>query len=160
MNVITEINDGPLSEALGLLPERMDSPLARLQVLTTGLQESRLTARRQFGNGPARGLWQFERGGGVHGVLTHTASALYARELCDARRVVPSATDVWTALETDDVLAAGFARLLYWTDPAALPGLGQVTAAWALYLRTWRPGKPHAATWPGHYDNVRQALGI
>lgn len=160
MNAITETNDGPLSEALQLLPERMDSALARLQVLTTGLQESRLTARRQHGNGPARGLWQFERGGGVHGVLTHPASRAHAMTLCEARGVAPVAMDVWTALETDDVLAAGFARLLYWTDPASLPGLGQVTATWALYLRTWRPGKPHAATWPDHYENVRQALGI
>lgn len=160
MNVIIEINDGPLSEALGLLPERMDSPLARLQVLTTGLQESRLTARRQHGNGPARGLWQFERGGGVQGVLRHHTTSEYARQLCSARDVIAEAAPVWTALETDDVLAAGFARLLYWTDPASLPSVGQVTAAWALYLRTWRPGKPHAAAWPDHYENVRQALGI
>lgn len=160
MNVITEINDGPLSEALRLLPDRMDTPLARLQILTTGLQESRLTARRQHGNGPARGLWQFERGGGVHGVLTHAASRGYAITLCDERRVRATAMDVWAALEFDDVLAAGFARLLYWTDPAAIPPVGHVSDAWAMYLRTWRPGKPHAATWPGFYDDVRQALQL
>lgn len=160
MNAIIEINDGPLSEALGLLPARMDTPLARLQVLTTGLQESGLVERRQRGNGPARGLWQFERGGGVFGVLNHSASKGYAITLCDERRVPATLMEVWTALEHDDVLAAGFARLLYWTDPAAIPAVGREQDAWAMYLRTWRPGKPHPERWPDHYDNVRRALGL
>ncbi|MNL86831.1 hypothetical protein D3C87_2157110 [compost metagenome] len=46
------------------------------------------------------------------------------------------------------MLAAGVARLLLWTDPKTLPSIGDVDAAWALYLRTWRPGKPHPQTWP------------
>lgn len=38
------------------------------------------------------------------------------------------------------MLAAGLARLLLYTDPARLPGLGDEEGAWQLYLRTWRPG--------------------
>ena len=57
-------------------------------LLAIGLQESRLTHRRQIG-GPARGLWQFERGGGVAGVLRHAASRDHALSVCDARRVAP-----------------------------------------------------------------------
>lgn len=38
------------------------------------------------------------------------------------------------------MLAAGLARLLIFTDPARLPGLGDEEDAWQLYLRTWRPG--------------------
>ena len=54
---------------------------------------------------------------------------------------------IYAALEYDDVLAAGVARLLLWTDPKALPPVGDVDAAWALYLRTWRPGKPKPDSW-------------
>lgn len=53
---------------------------------------------------------------------------------------MPVATAVHPALEVDDVLAAGFARLLLWTDPHRLPAVGDVEGAWQLYLRTWRPG--------------------
>lgn len=48
----------------------MDSAAARCQMLAIGLQESRLQHRRQNG-GPARGFWQFEKGGGVKGILFH-----------------------------------------------------------------------------------------
>lgn len=53
-----------LDPALKLLPS-MDSVRARMMLLAIGLQESRFEHRRQLGNGPARGFWQFESGGGV-----------------------------------------------------------------------------------------------
>ena len=112
-------------------------------LLAIGLQESRFVHRRQIG-GPARGFWQFEQGGGVRGVLAHPASAALARQVCQVRGVPPTAPSVYSRLELDDVLAAAFARLLLWTDPARLPRTGDADAAWALYLRTWRPGKPIA----------------
>lgn len=137
--------------AYALLPLRMSSAQASVQLLATGLQESRFEHRRQMGNGPARGFWQFERGGGVKGVMTHPASAAHMKSLCAARGVPFTAMDIWNALEFDDVIAAGTARLLYWTDPKPLPALGDAPAAWALYLRTWRPGKPHRETWDAYY---------
>ena len=45
-----------------------------------------------------------------------------------------------------------------WTDPKALPPVGDVDAAWALYLRTWRPGKPKPDSWAGLYQRAMAAV--
>lgn len=158
---LDEVTQTCINPALALLPASMDTPNARVMLLAVGLQESRFTYRRQLGNGPARGFWQFEKGseasrGGVWGVFLHKASSPLLKELCKARGVRFFPTDIWKALEFDDVLAAGVARLLLYTDPYALPPLGDMQGAWVLYAkRCWRPGKPHIETWPGYY---RQAL--
>lgn len=152
-----------IDEAMSILPDRMDSKEARVMLLAIGLQESRLVHRRQLvGNpprptGPATGLWQFERGGGVVGVLQHHATRTHARTLCNARNVEPTSQAVWQALQHDDVLAAGFARLLLWSDPRSLPEIGNKQGALDLYIRTWRPGKPKPKVWG---DNYEQALDI
>lgn len=143
--------------ALALLPARMNSPNAIALLLAIGLQESRLTHRRQIG-GPARGLWQFERGGGVRGVLEHPSSKKLAAAVCEARGVEPIASRVYEALEDDDVLAAAFARLLLWTDPKPLPAIGDTQSGWDLYIRTWRPGKPHRHTWDALYATAIEDL--
>lgn len=146
--------DGSLALLQSLAPERIkariDSPEARVMLLAIGLQESRFIHRRQVG-GPARGFWQFEQGGGVRGVLRHEVSHELAQQVCDARGVAATSEAVYEALDDDDILAGCFARLLLWTDPARLPGVGNVDPAWALYTRTWRPGKPHRHTWGGLY---------
>ena len=152
-----ELRNGPLAEALLLLPAKMTSPAAEVMLLAIGLQESRLTHRRQIG-GPARGLFQFERGGGVAGVLRHPASRDHAVRVCDARGVAPVPEQVYQRLEHDDVLAAAFARLLLYTDPARLPAVGEVGASWDLYLRTWRPGRPHRHTWGVLYAQAMEAV--
>lgn len=126
--------------ALALLPAPLDTPAARVLLLAITNQEDPRQQRRQSPAGPARGLWQFEQGGGVVGVLRHAASRELALQVCDARGVRALARDVYTHLERDDVLAAAFARLLLWTDPSPLPKVGDVEGAWQLYLRTWRPG--------------------
>ena len=140
------INGSAISPALALLPARMDAPEARVMLLAIGLQESRFLHRRQIG-GPARGFWQFEKGGGVRGVLTRPVSRNEASRICRVRNVVPMAAAVYEALDKDDVLAAAFARLLLWTDAGRLPAINDAQGAWDLYLRTWRPGKPHPQTW-------------
>lgn len=156
---LSEIRAQAIAPALALLPARMKSPAAEIMLLAIGLQESRFTHRRQV-RGPARGFWQFERGGGVAGVLRHPVSREHALRVCDARGVQPVPEQVYQRLEHDDVLAAAFARLLLWTDPAPLPAVGEVDRAWDLYMRTWRPGKPHRQTWDALYaramDEVRQ----
>ena len=134
-----------------MLPERMDSEAARVEVYAIGGQESGFIHRRQLGNGPARGLWQMERGGGVLGVLQHPATRILARAVCERRNVASNSFAAWQMMEFDDVLAAAFARLLLWTDVLRLPPVGDVNGAWQLYLRTWRPGKPRAGAWPGNY---------
>ena len=138
-----EARNGPVAEALLLLPAKMTSPQAELMLLAVGLQESELKHRRQHGNGPARSLWQAEQGGGmVAGLLGFHNQDVQdlARGLCAVRGVPAQPRAVWEAIEHDDVLAAGLARLLLYTDPARLPGLGDEEGAWQLYLRTWRPG--------------------
>ena len=157
-----------IAPALRLLPPALTSDPARAQVLTIMLQESELNARVQGDDGPAHGLAQFERNGGVRGVLQHPATAKLANALCAARGVPATSYSVYTALPGDDVLAAGFARLYLYTDPAPLPKLGDIDGAWECYLRIWRPGayargtqaerEELRAKWGRHYATACGAL--
>lgn len=153
-----------IDRALTLLPPAMSSPHARVMLLAIGLQESRLVHRRQIVNGkpigPAKGLWQFERGGGCAGVVGHPASRFWMSKVCEARGVPFNATGIWNALETDDVLAAAAARLLLFTDPRKLPGIHDAREAWNLYIRTWRPGKPHRHTWDDLHAQAVAAVEV
>lgn len=156
---LKEIQSQAINPALSMLPSAMSRQPEKLMtlMLAIGLQESRFKHRRQI-NGPARGYWQFERGGGVRGVLLHKASRDAAVALCKARGVAPNDQAAYAALERDDVLAAGFARLLLWTDPRPLPELGDADAAWDYYIRNWRPGKPHRETWDALYRGAMQCV--
>lgn len=154
---LQKIRRSAIAPALALLPAKMAGAKAEVQMLAIGLQESRFEHRRQIG-GPAVGFWQFEQGGGVRGVLTHPASRDHAAAVCRTRGIPASASAVYAALSADDVLAAAFARLLLWTDPAALPAVGAMATAWDLYLRTWRPGKPHPDSWKGLYMQAMEAV--
>jgi len=155
-----------IDAALGLLPREMDTLEARVMLLAIGLQESRFRQRRQLIKkggellplGPATGYWQFERGGGCRGIVDHPASRYWAYRICSTREVAFTATAIWRALERDDVLAAAAARLLLFTDPKRLPELGDEKGGWNLYLRTWRPGKPHRDTWPGLYAEAMRCI--
>lgn len=138
-----------IDPALWLLPAAMRSVEARALVLAIALQESKLIARRQIG-GPARGYPQFEVAG-VSGVLRHEHSRAHAERLCEVLDVPPLVGSVHAALEYQDVLAAGFSRLLLWTLPSALPREGQPELGYRQYLDAWRPGKPRPATWPEHW---------
>lgn len=155
-----------LNPGLALLPSRLDSERARVLLLAIGLQESRFEFRRQLGNGPARGFWQFECGtqasrGGVWGVYLHPASKTLLQGLCASRGVAFEPTAIWRRLEADDLLAACVARLLLLTDPMQLPAVDDRAGSWALYAeRCWRPGKPHPETWAKYHDAARQALGV
>lgn len=153
------VNSRVLGPGLALLPSRMDTDRARIMLLAIGLQESRFEHRRQIG-GPARGFWQFERGGGVKGVLAHPASALAAKAVCREQGIEPTAAAVYPALEHDDLLACAFARLLLWTDAKALPAAGYAQAAWEYYLRTWCPGKPHRKMWDALYGQAVNAIRV
>lgn len=157
-----------IDPGLALLPDRMDTAQAQCIMLAICGQEADfrhrwqvIEVRRPEVRGPARGLWQCERGGGVRGVLTHPASREHAYRVCGIRGVDPLAAAVWPALADDDVLAAAFARLLMWTDAGRLPVLGDEEGAWQMYLRTWRPGAWDRGTpaeraklrrkWSGYY---------
>ena len=159
-----------INPALKLLPKAMDSREARVILLAIGQQESGfehrwqvIDAKRPSRKGPARGFWQFELGtrasrGGVWGVYLHEASRYWLSVLCQARGVEFNPRAIWLAIEQDDVLAAGLARLLLFTDPKRLPSRGDAVGAWNLYrYRTWRPGRPHYDTWGGYYTAAMEA---
>ncbi|MDE4917788.1 hypothetical protein ACUXAV_005132 [Cupriavidus metallidurans] len=149
-----------MDPALAILPAAMDSPQARVMLISICLQESGLIHRKQMGNGPARGLPQFELGtrqsrGGVWGVYLHDASRFWLDKLCASRGVQFLPESIWREMETDDVLAVGVARLLLFTDPKRLPAVDDADGSWGLYLRTWRPGKPRPDTWAGYHLQAR-----
>lgn len=161
-----DITETAINPALQLLPRGLDDVRARLLLLAIGLQESRFEYRRQLGNGPARGFWQFELGtrvskGGVWGVYLHPTTEGLLQSLCRSRGAPCKPDAIWAALETDDVLAAGVARLLIMTDAYKLPAVEDVDGAWRLYAqRCWRPGKPHPETWPRFHAQARAFLGV
>lgn len=143
LNAASDIIDSSLS----LLDPKFSKNPSKVYaaLLAIGLQESLLVHRYQVLNqkdkkGPARGLWQFERGGGVIGVMRHSASAAACRSICQQRGVTFDSYEIWKALEYDDVLAAALARLLLYTDPFPLPELNNTDGLWNCYLRVWRPG--------------------
>lgn len=134
-----------IEAAFQLLPVKMDSPKARVILAAIGYQESGYQVRIQYGNGPARSYWQFEKGG-IKGVMLHAASVRLAVSVCEARGVEFNSSAIWKAMETDDVLGAAFARLLMYTDPFPLPDTAE--EAWEMYAdRLWRPGRPHPEKW-------------
>ena len=139
-----------LPQAYALLPPAMGSPAASAMLLAIGLQEGRLYYRKQIG-GPAHGPWQFEKGGGVVGVLTHASTKALAAKVCVARNVAGNASAVYEELTEDDVLACCFARLLLYTLPGKLPAQGDPDEGWWQYISAWRPGMPHRSTWNNFY---------
>ena len=154
---LEDVKTAVFPTAFALLPYKMDSREARAMLLAIGLQESRFVHRKQIG-GPAKGFWQFEEGGGVRGVMNHVSTREHARDVCLARNVPPIVKLCYDKIETDDVLACCFARLLLYTLPSPLPGPGEHDEAWRQYLSAWRPGKPHRLTWDDFYGRAWQEI--
>lgn len=129
--------------------------------LAIALQESgpNLTARFQGSPaevaGPAKSWWQFELAG-VTGVVNHNATAAHATKLAERCHVIFNAPAIYRAMEGHDVLAAGMARLLIWTDPQALPATE--AKGWERYLWLWRPGKPRLETWPANWATASATI--
>jgi hypothetical protein len=147
-----------LPSALVLLPEAMDTPAARAMVLAICLQESGVRERQQIG-GPAMGFAQFERAG-IEGVISHPASRAHILEAIITLRYPADIGALYRAVRDNDVLAMCFARCLLWTDASPLPGHDEHKTAWEIYLRTWRPGKPHPQTWDGNYTKAWAVTAI
>lgn len=154
-----------IAAGIALLPPKMDSTAASVLLYATNRQENPKRLPKQVG-GPAVGDYQFEKGGGVRGVMYHDSVRGTAGMVCSARGVLFDAEAIYQALKTDPVLAAALARLLYYTDPKALPDVGDEAGAWALYLRTWRPGayarQPEElrAKWRKSYAEAMLAYGL
>lgn len=146
-----------INAALAYLPPQMTSDRARAMLLAIGLQESELHYRRQHLDGPARGLWQFERIG-VAEVLRHPASMEHAATLCWRCGNAGTTAAVYHGLESDDVLAAGIARLALWRYPIALPGKDDSEEGWRQYLEIWRPGRPRQEKWAANWARAWEIL--
>lgn len=125
-----------INPALEPLPAAMHTNMARIALLAIAIQESNLAHREQVG-GPARSLWQFERGG-IIAVLEHPSVGAIAARACGQHGVLPAAGPVYDAFLTDDGLGAVFARCLLWADPHTLPT--DASGVFSAYLRQWRPG--------------------
>ncbi|WP_288843932.1 hypothetical protein [uncultured Deefgea sp.] len=127
-----------------------DSLEARRFLIAIALQESNIAHRRQVTSsgkedGPAASYWQFEKGGGCRGVLTHAAVAKTMKLVLSANDIGESPQELWEAMRFNDVVAATAARLLIYTLPNKLPTTMQ--DGWNQYLKAWRPGKPHPDKW-------------
>lgn len=150
-----------LAELAGLgIP---DTPEARRFLLAIALQESGAKHRRQVALGgqevgPAVSYWQFEKGGGCRGVLTHPASAKPAAALCALYDVQATPDALWEAMRYQDVLAAAMARLLVYTLPAKLPENSMT--GWGQYLSAWRPGKPRPDDWQDNWNIATGTRGV
>jgi len=156
-----------IDAGLELLPSNMRTAQAKVLLYATSRQENPKRLPKQVG-GPAVGDYQMESGGGVRGVLEFDSPTIRTAvtAVCRARGVAASRLSVYEALQHDPVLAAAFARLLYYTDPGRLPVTGDEQGAWDLYLRTWRPGafkrQPEElrAKWSKSYRDAMVAYGL
>ena len=147
--------------ALSLLDSELNTRPARAMLIAIALQESGLRARRQMLEngkqwweskpGPANGLWQFERDGGVRGVMRHAAASAIVLPVIDALLYPRDPYAVHEALIHNDVLACVLARALLYSTPDAMPRPNEADKGWAIYIKAWRPGKPHTEVWPENY---------
>lgn len=143
---------------------KFHSTEAEAMLVAIAHQESGIRYRRQIGaDGKpmehlARGLWQFERGGGVRGVLEHSTTKKAAAAAAQALLYPAEAQAIHTAIADNDILACVWARLLLWTLPQPLPALGQETEAWHQYIAAWRPGKPHRDRWVQSYKLAMETV--
>jgi|SRR6188768_3378542 len=159
LTVLSDVLLRAIGPALDLLPPGMDTPKARVELLAIGLQESRFMYRRQI-NGPAKGFWQFEGGrfSATAEVFSNSKTMAFCERLCAIRKVGFSVPAIHAAIENDDVLAAGMARLRLWCNPNPLPSVDDTNGAWFYYVDTWHPGKPHRDTWDGFHTAARAAV--
>lgn len=141
---------------LGIKPSRE----AERFLVAIALQESRAKHRKQLGQqglptGPANSYLQFERGGGVRGVLRHKATAQRIGKILADYDIGNTEQEVWEAMRYHDILAFCMGRLLIYTLPNALPTTAE--EGWRQYLDAWRPGDPHPETWAAFWRQADEA---
>jgi hypothetical protein len=151
MNTAEYLRDIVIPGANALLPEKLLNPKADFLLLAISWQESRMLYRKQIGRkpntfGPAHGLWQFERIG-VKDILERPVTKPILLPILKTLNYDFNIDTSYQAIVHNDVLAAVYARLTLWLDPAPLPNMTDSHGGWAYYLRGWRPGEPKPATW-------------
>ena len=141
--------------ALDILGPKFCADQARVLLVATALQESKVKHRFQI-KGPARSYWQFEKYGGLKAVMEHHATKQDAIKFCEALDYRFDIEPLWEAFPYDTILAAGFARLLYWAHPDPLPLDDK--EGWQYYLDQWRPGKPKPEPWEYHWKKSMELV--
>lgn len=128
--------------------------------MAIALQESGATHRRQV-RGPARSLWQFERGGAYGGLWSHPTTAKWVPVLAEELDLPTNKDECWPAMEWNDLFPAAMSRLLLWTHPDPLPAAlpSNEDAAWKYYLWLWRPGRPGPDRWSANWQLALRACG-
>lgn len=127
----------------------------RLALLAFAGQETIWQNIQQHGGGPGRGPWQFEPPTcGL--VLNNPASKIMAHRLCGTVGIAATQGAVYDRL-LDRRISPFMARLDTWCDPRALPTYGDQQATWEMYMREWRPGRPHPAFWSRFYQAALEA---
>ena len=154
--------------ALSLLDSELNTRPARAMLIAIALQETGLRARRQMLEardhwweskpGKGHGFWQFERDGGVRGVMRHAAASAIVLPVIDALLYPRDPYAVHEALIHNDVLACVLARALLYSTPDAMPRPNEADKGWAIYLKAWRPGKPHPEIWENHYRTAWEVV--
>jgi hypothetical protein len=137
-------------------------------LIAIALQETGLRARRQMLEardhwweskpGKGHGFWQFERDGGVRGVLRHAAASAIVLPVIDAMLYPRDPYAVHEALIHNDILACVLARALLYSVPDAMPRPNEADKGWSIYLKAWRPGKAHPEAWPENYRIAWEAV--
>ena len=88
--------------------------------------------------------------------MTNLATEGHAKALCLATKTPFDSSLVHAKLAFNDVLAAGFARLLLWADSHPIPRVDAThEEAWQCYVRIWRPGKPRRDRWDAYHAEAR-----
>lgn len=170
-DLVWHIHQWVISAAFSLLPGQMNSREARAMMLAIGFHESAFQARVQGGSvrnghvvrgdGPARGFFQFERGGGTAEILTSPDTKDIAIPICRMFLYEPTPAVVHPVLADNDVLAAVFCRLLLWRDTRPMPSPIESEKGYDIYRRNWRPNPDaaarHANAWT---ENFARAWAI
>ena len=106
-------------------------------VLGTGIQESRLLARRQLDHGPARGLWQMESA--TFWDLWNNFVGKNAQLRADMLQITHGKAATHELLVANDPFSAAMCRVLYRRVSAPLPDAGDLRAQaayWKKYYNT------------------------
>lgn len=152
-----------IEPSLGVLSVFVDKKVdiasieAKLLLIAIGIQESGLTARRQFGHGPARSWWQIEELTALDTIQRWRPLKAYLTYL-EIPIPIHTATLFGYVLQYSEYAACGIARGILALDPSPLPTVGDLSGAWETYRRCWRPGKPRLEKWDSSYQLALEAV--
>lgn len=130
---------GPTLAHMAATQPDMDRPAARVLLLGTAIQESRLMAYRQHGGGSALSFFQIEPATFDDIFFRYLARPDKAALRTSVRALLIPAFDPAEQLDTNQHLACAIARIRYWMVPARLPRPGDVDglgAYWKRYYNT------------------------